>query len=123
MRLRFGVRALLAATPRRAKPGSAREVMARAERAYRDLEFDVAASTLRRVLTPPLAAELDDSARARALAYLGAAEHYRGQADSAIAVFRRLGEFAPDAQPDTLGFPPGAPDLHHPVPPRLTVRA
>src|SRR5258705_13405971 len=123
MRLRFGVRALLAATPRRAKPGSAREVMARAERAYRDLEFDVAASTLGRVLAPPLTAALDDSARARALAYLGAAEHYRGQPDSAIAVFRRLVELAPDAQPDTLVFPPEVPEVYQSVRRSMTVVA
>ena len=123
MRLRLVVLALLVAAPLRAQTGSARDVMARAERAYRDLEFDVAASTLRRVLTPPLAAELDDSARARALAYLGAAEHYRGQADSAIAVFRRLVELAPDAQPDTLVFPPEVTDLYHSVRRSMTVVA
>src|SRR5205809_6629879 len=77
MRLRFVVLALLVATTLRAQTGSARDEMARAERAYRDLEFDVAASTLRQVLAPPLATQLDDSARARALTYLGAAEHYQ----------------------------------------------
>src|SRR5436190_13965251 len=46
MRLRFVVLALLVATPLRAQTGSARDEMTRAERAYRDLEFDVAASTL-----------------------------------------------------------------------------
>ena len=123
MRLRLVVLALLVATPLRAQTGSARDVMARAQRAYRDLEFDVAASTLRRVLAPPLAAELDDSARARALAYLGAAEHYRGQPDSATAVFRRLVELAPDAQPDTLVFPPEVTDLYHAVRRSMTVVA
>ena len=123
MRLRLVVLALLVATPLRAQTGSASDVMARAERAYRDLEFDVAAATLRRVLAPPLAAELDDSARARALAYLGAAEHYRGQSDSAIAVFRRLVELAPEAQPDTLVFPPEITDLYHTVRRSMTVVA
>jgi len=123
MRLRFVVLALLVATPLRAQTGSARDVMASAERAYRDLEFDVAASTLRRVLAPPLAAQLDDSARARALAYLGAAEHYRGQSDSAIAVFRRLVELAPEAQPDTLVFPPEVTELYHTVRRSMTVVA
>jgi hypothetical protein len=123
MRLRFVVLALLVATPLRAQTGSASDVMARAERAYRDLEFDVAASTLRRVLAPPLATQLDDSTRARALTYLGAAEHYRGQPDSAIAVFRRLVEFAPDAQPDTLVFPPEVTELYHAVRSSMTVVA
>jgi hypothetical protein len=123
MRPRFVVLALLVATPLRAQTGSARDVMARGERAYRDLEFDVAATTLRRVLAPPLAAELDDSARARALTYLGAADHYRGQPDSAIAVFRRLVEFAPDAQPDTLVFPPEVTELYHAVRSSMTVVA
>jgi len=123
MRLRFVVLTLLVATPLRAQTGSARDVMARGERAYRDLEFDVAATTLRRVLAPPLAAALDDSARARALTYLGAAEHYRGQPDSARAVFRRLIEFAPDAQPDTLVFPPEVTELYHAVRSSMTVVA
>jgi len=123
MRLRFVVLALLLATPLRAQTGSASDVMARAERAYRALEFDVAASLLRRVLAPPLAAQLADSARARALIYLGAAEHYRGQPDSAVAVFRRLVELAPDAQPDTLVFPPEVTELHHAVRRSMTVVA
>ena len=123
MRLRFVVLALLVATTLRAQTGSARDEMARAERAYRDLEFDVAASTLRQVLAPPLATQLDDSARARALTYLGAAEHYRGQHDSAIAVFRRLVELAPEAQPDTLVFPPEVTELYHTVRRSMTVVA
>src|SRR5439155_5931003 len=71
-----------------------------------DLEFDAAARLVRRVLAPPLAAELKDAERARALMYLAAAEHYRGRPDSAIAVFRRLVALAPDQRPDTLIFPP-----------------
>jgi len=123
MRLRFVVLALLVATPLRAQTGSARDVMASAVRAYRDLEFDHAVSLFRRVLAPPLATQLDDSARARALTYLGAAEHYRGQPDSAIAVFHRLAELAPDAQPDTLVFPPEVTELYHTVRRSMTVVA
>ncbi len=90
MTVRVVALALLLATPLRAQHGGASEVLSGAIRAYGDLEFDAAARMLRRVLTPPLAIELDDSGRAHALTYLGAAEHYRGRQDSAIAVFRRL---------------------------------
>src|SRR5207247_8547399 len=123
MRLRFVVLALLVAAPLRAQTGSASDVMATAVRAYRDLEFDRAASLLRRVLAPPLATELADTARAGALTSLAAAEHYRGQPDSATAVFRRLVELAPDAQPDTLVFPPEVTELYHAVRRSMTVVA
>src|SRR5207247_7020180 len=123
MRLRFVVLALLVAAPLRAQTGSASDVMATAVRAYRDLEFDRAASLLRRVLAPPLATELADTARAGALTYLAAAEHYRGQPDSATAVFRRLVELARDAQPDTLVFPPEVTELYHAVRRSMTVVA
>jgi len=107
MRVRVVVLALLLAAPAlAAQNGSASEVMTSAVRAYRDLDFEVAARLLRRVLTPPLASELDDSTRARALTYLGAAEHYRARPESAIAVFRRLVVLAPRQRPDTLIFPP-----------------
>jgi hypothetical protein len=92
--------------PLHAQTGSASEVMTGAVRAYRDLDFDGAARLLRRVLTPPLAMGLDDAERARALTYLGAAEHYRERHDSAIAVFRRLVVLSPRHRPDTLIFPP-----------------
>src|SRR6266446_1903891 len=97
---------LLLAAPLSAQSDSASRMMTRAVRAYQDLDFDGAARLLRRVLAPPLAAQLKDAQRARALSYLGAAEHYRGRPDSAIAVFRRLVALAPDHRPDTLIFPP-----------------
>jgi len=127
MTVRVVALALLLATPLRAQHGGASEVLSGAIRAYRDLEFDAAARMLRRVLTPPLAIELDDSGRARALTYLGAAEHYRGRQDSAIAVFRRLVALAPDQRPDTLIFPPEITRLYEgvrsSVPPRIAVKA
>jgi len=106
--------------------------MTDAIRAYQDLDFDAAARLLRRVLTPPLAMELSDAERARALSYLGAAEHYRGRPDSAIAVFRRLAVLAPRDQPDTLIFPPevtrlydavrgSKPDTVNPSTPRVAI--
>jgi hypothetical protein len=97
---------LLLATPLRAQSGGASEVMTGAVRAYRDLDFDAAARMLRRVLAPPLASELDSVERAQALTYLGAAEHYRGRQDSAIAVFQQLAVLVPSHRPDTLIFPP-----------------
>src|SRR6266511_1780871 len=114
MRMRVVTLALLLATPLRAQTGggggggggAASEMMTGAIRAYQDLDFDAAARLLRRVLTPPVAMELTDDERARALSYLGAAEHYRGRHDSAMAVFRRLAVLSPRGQPDTLIFPP-----------------
>src|SRR4029077_8795882 len=93
---------LLAAPALAAQNGNVSEVMTSAVRAYQDLDFDAAARLLRRVLTPPLASELDDATLARPLTYLGAAEHYRDRPDSATAVFRRLVVLAPRYRPDTL---------------------
>ena len=115
MKIRLAVLALLFAAPLQAQTGGASDVMTRAVRAYQDLEFQVAANLLRRVLAAPLAKELDDSTRALALTYLGAAEHYRGNADSAIAAFRRLVELAPHHAPDTLIFPPEITRLYEQV--------
>jgi len=129
MSVRVVALALLLATPLRAQNDSASQVINGAVRAYRDLEFDAAARLLRRVLTPPLAIGLDDAERARALTYLGAAEHYRGRQDSAIAVFRRLIALAPRHRPDTLIFPPEITRLYDAVrssagvPPRIAVKA
>ena len=103
MRLRVGVLALLLAGPLWAQEGSTTGLMTGAVRAYRDLEFDVAASLLRRALAQP---GLDDAERARTLTYLGATEYYRGRRDSATAVFRRLIVLAPRHRADTLIFPP-----------------
>ena len=106
MKLTMLAMLLLLAAPLKAQSDSASGVLNRAVRAYQDLDFDFAARLLRRVLASPLAAQLDDAGRARALMYLGATEHYRGHPDSTIAVFRRLVALAPDQRPDTLVFPP-----------------
>jgi hypothetical protein len=76
--------------------------LTQALRAYQRLDFELAATLLRRALS----GELSDSARIQALTYLGAAEHYRARADSAAAVWRRLVVLAPGYQPDTVVFPP-----------------
>ena len=85
---------------------SAHEIVSRAIRAYVDLDFDLAATLLRRALSK----ELSDSDRVQALTYLGAAEHYRARPDSARAAFRRLRLLAPGFQLDTLVFPPEVTD-------------
>ncbi len=97
---------LLGPLPLSAQDASPGDLMARAVRAYQNLDFDVATSLLRRALTPPLVNRLDDAERARALTHLGAAEHYSLRRDSAVAVFRRLVMFAPRHRPDTLIFSP-----------------
>ena len=112
---------LLAAPALAAQNGNVSEVMTNAVRAYQDLDFDAAARLLRRVLTPPLASELDDATLARALTYLGAAEHYRDRPDSATAVFRRLVVLAPRYRPDTLTFPPEITRLYDEVHAKLSV--
>jgi tetratricopeptide (TPR) repeat protein len=77
--------------------------LSRAIAAYQNLDFDLAATTLRRALQR----ELSVSDRIEALTYLGAAEHYRARPDSARAVFQRLILLAPPGfQLDTLVFPP-----------------
>src|SRR2546427_11424715 len=61
MRVRVVVLALLLAAPAlAAQNGSASEVMTSAVRAYRDLDFEVAARLLRRGGPPPLAGGLHD---------------------------------------------------------------
>ena len=98
--------ALLLALPVRAPAqdagGGPGAVLTSAISAYQDLDFDRAAVLLRRALS----GNLSDSARAVALTYLGAAEHYRSRPDSAAAAFRRLALLAPRYEPDTLVFPP-----------------
>lgn len=121
MTFRVVALALLLVAPLRAQEPGARAVMADAVRAYRDLDFDGAARTLRRALAPPLASGLDDAERARALTYLGAAERYRGRRDSAMAVFGRLVVLAPRHRPDTLIFPPEITRLYDEVRRRTSV--
>ncbi len=74
-------------------------------RAYKRLDFDVAAALLRRGLAR-LPADVPMAQRATALVYLGAADLFRGRRDSAAAVFRRLVLLDPRYRPDALIFPP-----------------
>jgi hypothetical protein len=75
-------------------------------RAYKNLEFDLAALLLRRRVAQLTAANGPVADRAQGLVYLGAAELFRGRRDSAVAVFRRLVMLDPRFRPDRLVFPP-----------------
>jgi len=81
-------------------------VFADGVRAYKHLEFDLAAGLLRRQLAPLEAAGAPAAKRVLGLVYLGAAELFRGRRDSAAAVFRRLVMLDPRYRPDRLVFPP-----------------
>src|SRR5947199_10336027 len=75
-------------------------------RAYKNLEFDLAAWLLRRDLAQLTAAGAPAPERAAGLVYLGAADLFRGRRDSAAAVFRPLVQLDPRFPPDRLVFPP-----------------
>jgi hypothetical protein len=89
-------------------------------RAYQDLEFDAAAGFLRRALEPSVGQGLTDpdAARvlnARALTYLAATEIFRGNSDSARAVFGRLVRLDTRYRPDQLVFPPAVANVYDAV--------
>jgi len=89
-------------------------------RAYQDLEFDAAEGFLRRALEPALIQQLADpgAARvlsARALTYLAATEVFKGNTDSARAVFGRLIRLDTRYRPDQLVFPPEVANVYDAV--------
>lgn len=85
---------------------SSGDLFAQGLRAYRNLEFEVAAGLLRREAARLVATGAPATDRAKALVYLGAADLFRGRRDSAAAVFRRLIVLDPRYRPDQLVFPP-----------------
>jgi len=92
-------------------PGVARaqssvDVLAAGLRAYKNLDFDVAAGLLRREVARLGASGARDTEVAKALVYLGAAELFGERRDSAAAAFRRLIILDPRYRPDPLIFPP-----------------
>jgi hypothetical protein len=105
--------------PRGAGAQTAAEYLASGVRAYQDLEFDRAAGLLRRATTPGNGLAVPDLTRG--LAYLGATEILRSQADSARGVFGRLVRADPRYRIDGLVFPPEVTGVFEAV--RLTVRA
>lgn len=75
-------------------------------RAYRNLDFELAAGLLRREAGRLSAGGAPTADQAKALVYLGAADVFRGRRDSATAVFRRLVLLDPRYRLDRLIFPP-----------------
>jgi hypothetical protein len=96
----------LGAAPSALSAQASDSLFATGVRAYKNLEFDLAAWALRRDLARLTAAGAPPAARAQGLVYLGAAEVFRGRRDSAAAVFRRLVTLDPRYRPDRLVFPP-----------------
>ena len=96
----------LGGAPRGMSAQSSDSLFATGMRAYKDLEFDLAASLLRRDLAKVTVAGAPIAARAEGLVYLGAADLFRGRRDSAAAVFRRLVMLDPRYRPSQLVFPP-----------------
>ena len=97
---------ITAALPRALRAQQADELLAQGLRAYQSLDYDAAGGLIRRSLAPGGDRGLSDSARTRALMYLGATEIFRGRRDSALAAFRRLVLQDPRFRPDQLVFPP-----------------
>jgi hypothetical protein len=95
--------------------------LARAMKAYGDLEYDVAAQSFRAALALEGAARLADADRVRALMHLGATEVFRGRRDEAVQAFRTLIVLDPRYRPDVVVFPPEVSTLYQES--RIGVRA
>lgn len=95
---------VLAAAGARAQ--TPQDLMVRGLRAYRDLDFAGAAGLLRTALAPRQDQSLSSPERTQALIYLGAAELFRGNRDSADAAFERVVLLDPRYLIDDLIFPP-----------------
>ena len=98
---------ILALAPARAlRAQASSDLLARGIRAVQNLDYDSAAIMLRAALARVGTDPLPDTARARALMFLGATEYFREHRDSAVAVFGRLLALDPRYRPDQLVFPP-----------------
>jgi hypothetical protein len=102
----LGALGALAAAPRPTWAQTAAVPFGDALRAYKDLDFDLAAGLLRRDLARLGASNAPVADQTQGLLYLGAADLFRGRRDSAIAVFRRLVMLDPRFRPDRMLFPP-----------------
>ena len=107
--------ALALLAPRQARAQSSAELLAGGVRAVQNLEYDSAAVMLRTALARGGADPLPDTARARALMFLGATEFFRERRDSAVAAFSRLLALDPRYRPDQLLFPPEVSSLYQEV--------
>lgn len=101
-----GALLLHTALPAAARAQSAGVLLAEGIAAYRDLEFVAASRLLRRALAPDVSPPLTPAERARALMYLGAAQHYAGDRSAAVATLRDLIVETPKYRPDPMAFPP-----------------
>ncbi|HKW40096.1 MAG TPA: hypothetical protein VJN39_02490 [Gemmatimonadales bacterium] len=106
MRRRTLLYALAALVPAAARAQTAAVPFTDALRAYKDLDFDLAAGLLRRDLARLRASNAPLADQTKGLLYLGAADLFRGRRDSAVAVFRRLVMLDPRYRPDRMLFPP-----------------
>jgi hypothetical protein len=106
---------LAAAAAGTARAQASADLLERGVRAVQNLEYDSAAVLLRAALARVGADPLPDSARARALMFLGATEFYRERRDSAVAAFTRLLAHDPRYRPDQLVFPPEVSSLYQEV--------
>lgn len=112
--------ALLLVAVARPAAGQQADPLAGALAAYRELDFDGAASRFRSLLAPD-APRLPDADRRRALMYLGATETFRERRAEALAAFGLLIVADPRYRPDELEFPPEVTALFQEA--RLGVRA
>ncbi|MDH5643747.1 MAG: hypothetical protein OEY63_06045 [Gemmatimonadota bacterium] len=97
------------------------DTFARGIRSYDDFDLVGAATDLRRVLLIDTLGQLSREERIRALAYLGAAESFRGLQDSAISAFRRLVQEDPNYRLDRQTFSPEITQLHTAVGRQVTM--
>jgi hypothetical protein len=84
------------------------QAVASAVQAYQNLDYEAAATLLRRALAiqPPDPDTIPAALRIKALTYLAASDFYRGHRDSADVAFRRLVRADPRYRPDPIIFPP-----------------
>lgn len=102
---------LVVALPRSTAAQSAADFIALGVRAYQNLDYEQAATMLRRSLLRAGEDSVVATARLEALMYLGATEVFRGRTDSAKAAFRQLVVLDPSYRPNALIFPPQVTDL------------
>ena len=118
----LAVLALLTSLVGAASLGAQRvDPLARAMKAYTDLDYDIAAQTFRAALALDGATRLADADRVRALMHLGATEVFRGRRDAAVVAFRSLIVLDPRYRPDIVVFPPEVSTLYQES--RIGVRA
>ena len=101
----LGAVAVLLAASSASAQGPA-ETLERAIAAYDDLDFSTAVGLVRRALAAEGESALSSQDRLRALSYLGAAEFYRDNPDSAMSAFRQIVILDPRYEIDDLVFPP-----------------